>query len=238
MSVFTFKQFIIYQDFSAHKVGTDSVLLGSWAKCNEAKRILDIGTGTGLLSLQCAQRNASAEIIAIELDELAIKDASKNFAESIWKERIQLVTDDVKVFALNTNDTFDYIISNPPYFDTTPYEVKESRARARHLQSFTLSEFFKICTILLNENGILGLVFPFDKVSLLKEIGKKNNLFPVRIKYVKSFEDSTPIRVLIEFEKKMNETSVESDLVIYEDKVTKSYTEMYKSMTNEFYVKF
>ena len=114
---FQFKKFIIHHDRCAMKVGTDGVLLGAWANAENARRILDIGAGSGLISLMLAQRYPSANIVGIDIDEDAIAQAKENAELSPWKDRIELFTADVCEFSKNENMQFDAIVSNPPYFE-------------------------------------------------------------------------------------------------------------------------
>ncbi|MBR5807213.1 MAG: methyltransferase, partial [Alistipes sp.] len=114
MGGFRFKQFAVEQEDVAMKVGTDGVLLGAWADCDGAKRILDIGTGTGVIALMLAQRNSQAEILAVEIDEAATSRARSNFDMSPWAER--LTVENCAVQEFKPSEKFDLIISNPPYF--------------------------------------------------------------------------------------------------------------------------
>ena len=130
---FEFKQFTVHQEHAAMKVGTDGALLGSLAATG--KRILDIGTGTGLLSLMMAQRCPDAQITAIDVDENAIKDAQRNFSESPFEDRITLKQAPFQEFAKQELEKYDCIICNPPYFDESLESKDESRTRARHTSS-------------------------------------------------------------------------------------------------------
>ena len=118
MSGFTFKQFHINQDSCAMKVGTDSILLGAWTDVKHCKNILDMGSGTGLLALMLAQRTEEkCQIQAVELDPIAAKQAQENINDSVWKNRIQLIQTDIQHFLQTTEQTFDLIVANPPYFE-------------------------------------------------------------------------------------------------------------------------
>ena len=130
MSGFRFKQFAVEQDDVAMKVGTDGVLLGAWADCNGAKRILDIGTGTGVIALMLAQRNAEAEVQAVEIDETATRRARSNFDLSPWAERLTVENCAVQEFA--PAEKFDLIVSNPPYFVDSLLPPDAKRSTARH----------------------------------------------------------------------------------------------------------
>ncbi|MFN6040025.1 MAG: tRNA1(Val) (adenine(37)-N6)-methyltransferase, partial [Bacteroidota bacterium] len=114
-SVFRFKKFSIHQDFCAMKVGTDSVILGSWANTYQAKTCLDIGTGTGLLSLMMAQKGIE-KITAIDIDESACLQATWNVQNSIFKNHIEIINQSFQDFCIGHLKKYDHIISNPPFF--------------------------------------------------------------------------------------------------------------------------
>ena len=122
---FTFKQFEINHEACAMKVGTDGVLLGSWCACSSARRIADIGTGTGLIALMCAQRNADAKIDAIDIDHSAVECARENVARSVWSGRIRVIESAVQDYTCEKR--YDLIVSNPPYFSET-LQTKIGRA--------------------------------------------------------------------------------------------------------------
>ena len=113
-SSFKFKQFTIFHDKCAMKVGTDGVLLGAWAPADKAKRILDVGTGTGLIALQLAQRNPHARITAIEIDALQPDKPQKMISHSPWADRVEIICHDFRDY--QPENRFDLIVSNPPYF--------------------------------------------------------------------------------------------------------------------------
>ena len=166
---FKFKQFTIWHDKCAMKVGTDGALLGSLAE--GGKRILDIGTGTGLLSLMMAQRCPEAEITAIDIDENAIIDAKRNFAESPFAERIQLIHTPFNDFVDNNLKAnadfkpFDCIICNPPYFDESLESKDESRTRARHTSSLPFRELVGGAYELLADEGVFSVCIPPEVLS-------------------------------------------------------------------------
>lgn len=129
-SSFKFKQFTIFHDKCAMKVGTDGVLLGAWAPADKAKRILDVGTGTGLIALQLAQRNPHARITAIEIDAAAAGQATENVSHSPWADRVEVICHDFRDY--QPENRFDLIVSNPPYFIDALKCPDEQRCTARH----------------------------------------------------------------------------------------------------------
>lgn len=149
---------------SAMKVGVDSVLLGAWAPLADAARILDVGTGCGLLALMAAQRNSDAWICAVEIEPEAFAEARSNFALSPWSGRLQAVESDFSLFAgLPTNRSrFDFIVSNPPYFDSGVEGSVSPRLLARHqgaLSPLVLIDKAREC---LMPGGRIAMVLPSD----------------------------------------------------------------------------
>ena len=150
---FQFKQFTVWHDQCAMKVGTDGVLLGAWASVERARRILDIGTGTGLVALMLAQRSLlDAKIVALEIDEAAAGQARENVARSPWQERIEVVQADFKKY--RSSDKFDVIVSNPPYFVDSLECPDRQRAAARHNDSLTYEELLEGVNRLLAADGL------------------------------------------------------------------------------------
>ena len=129
---FTFKRFHIDDTHCAMKVGTDGVLLGAWADVADAKRILDIGCGSGLVALMLAQRCEAAQVVGVEIDEAAAQDAIDNAARSPFAERIDVVQTDVLKFAQDNSQKFDCIVCNPPYYEEDVLPPTAQRAQARH----------------------------------------------------------------------------------------------------------
>ena len=158
MGGFRFKQFAVEQDDVAMKVGTDGVLLGAWANCEGAKRILDIGTGTGVIALQMAQRNAEAQIHAVEIDEAAAKRARANFDNSPWAERLNVEQTAVQEFS--PAEKFDLIVSNPPYFVDSLLPPDTKRSTARHTHDLTFEELDNAVARLLAGDGKFALILP------------------------------------------------------------------------------
>lgn len=157
MNLFKFQQFTICQDHAAMKVGTDSDLLGTLGEGGH--RILDVGTGTGVLSLMFAQRYPKAQITAVEIDDNAILDASRNFAESKFADRITLVHKSFQEFAQESS-LFDSIICNPPYFDKSLECPDLGRSRARHSSSLPFDVLARGAYDLLVEGGVFSVCIP------------------------------------------------------------------------------
>lgn len=155
---FQFKQFTIHQRRAAMKVGTDGVLLGSLAE--GGRRILDIGTGTGIISLMMAQRYPDAHFTAVEIDDNAFLDAQENFEQSPFADRISLVKAAFQDYAKTCGMTFDCIVSNPPYFDESLENPDEGRTRARHTSSLPFRELIGGAYRLLEDGGCFSVCIP------------------------------------------------------------------------------
>ena len=157
--VFRFKQFCIHHDRCAMKVGTDGVLLGAWG-CVEGKRILDIGTGTGLIALMAAQRNPEAEVLGIDIDEAAILQAIENVAESPFSNRVSCLLCDLMAFQIDNSKCFDAILCNPPFFTEDTLPDNKSRALARNNKSLPFELLIPKVASLLANDGTFSLIIP------------------------------------------------------------------------------
>lgn len=163
--MFRFKQFVIHQEGCAMKVGTDGVLLGAWAQ--GGKRILDIGTGTGILALMMAQRFPDASITAIDIDNDAFRQAEENIANSPFADRINVVHSSLQNFP---NEMFDCIVSNPPFFEDSLLCPDEQRSLARHTASLSFRELILCSSQLLTDNGVMSMIVPTDRIHHIEAI--------------------------------------------------------------------
>ncbi|MFY9151094.1 MAG: methyltransferase [Prolixibacteraceae bacterium] len=233
---FQFKQFRITQEKSAMKVGMDGVLIGAWADVSGAKQILDVGTGTGLIALMMAQKNAVARIDAIEIDPDAFLEATANVEHSNWSDRITLKLETFQDFADSATEKYDLIISNPPFFTNGHKAPEENRALARHSDSLPLDELISGASRLLNENGRITLVLPTDGLQEIEKLAEANRLFISRLCRVKPNPQKPDFRILVElanWESKFQEETLMIEFEKHHD-----YTPEYKELTKEFYLKF
>lgn len=176
---FQFKQFEIQHSY-AFKVGTDGVLLGAWAQSEDTNRILDIGTGSGLLALMCAQKNAEAMIYAIDIDRDSCLEAEKNFKQSPWHNRLNVKFTNLVKHSTENPQRYDFIICNPPYYSDSTPSPNATKAIARHGVHFSLEELASASSELLTSSGKLALILPdhvFPKFELFAE---DNKLFCLR----------------------------------------------------------
>ncbi len=231
---FQFKQFKVQQDKCAMKVGTDGVLLGAWVKINkDLDSVLDIGTGTGLIALQLAQRSVCQTIDALEIEANAFEQAVENFENSQWGDRLFCYHASLDEFANEIDDTYDLVISNPPFYDNSFKELEHKRALARHTKSLTFEELLFHTSKLLSEKGTCAFIIPYNEEMKFLELASGNNLFPQRITRVKGNIQTNFKRTLIQlsFSKmppKIKEMAIEIERHIY--------TEDYKNLVLDFYL--
>jgi tRNA1Val (adenine37-N6)-methyltransferase len=232
---FQFKQFIIQQNRTAMKVGTDGVLLGSWAKISaKAERILDIGTGTGLITLMMAQRSVAKVIDAVELNEAAYQQAAENFKASNWSERLFCHHSSFQEFSNEMKGNYDLIVSNPPFHISIQKTVLKDRAMARYSDHLPFSELLLGVAKLLNKKGSCAFIIPFNEQSNFIALAERNGLFPSHITHVKGNYESPIKRSLLQFSFVKNEIPTK-ELVIENSRHI--YTKDYIELVKDFYLK-
>lgn len=230
---FRFKQFTVYQDHCAMKVGTDGVLLGAWAEVFACKHILDIGTGTGLIALMLAQRNLKATIDVLDIDEGCVLQAKQNVAGSPFAERISVNQSSFQEFAQHTGQKYDLIVSNPPYFQNALKSPNLSRNQARHNDSLSFFDILSQGAPLLSDGGRIALVIPHEfKLTILNHAATVK-LFATRITNVFPLPHKPAKRLLIEL-CTTERDCVEDDLIIELNR--HQYSDEFKVLTREFYL--
>ena len=193
--MFQFKQFTIEQELCAMKVGTDGVLLGAWAK--GGPRILDIGTGTGIIALMMAQRYPEAQVTAIDIDEEAVRQAEQNVSQSPFLGRISVLQQAVQEHL----GEYESIVSNPPFFIDSLQAPDEQRNMARHTATLSYAELMKAAYRLLADNGEFSVVIPFDYRRRMEDEAVFVGFFPSRVCGVKTTERKPAKRYLLAFRK-------------------------------------
>lgn len=231
-SFFKFKQFTVWHDRCAMKVGTDGVLLGAWAEADDNRRILDVGTGTGLIALMLAQRNPLAEITAIEIDEAAAGQAKVNVAHSPWAERIKVICNDFRL--LETNNKYNLIVSNPPYFIDALHCPDKQRNMARHTCELNYELLFSHSAKLLYEQGRVCIIIPTEVEQQVIDTAWKYKLFPSRRLRVFTKPGKPCRRILLAFSQQEKECREEALCIEVEHH---QYTQEYIALTREFYLK-
>jgi tRNA1Val (adenine37-N6)-methyltransferase len=231
---FEFKQFKIIQEKAAMKVNTDGVLLGSWTNTDGAGTVLDVGAGTGLISLMIAQRT-NAIITGIEIEKNAADEALQNVQNSKWSNRVFIQNISFQDFVKITQNKFDLIISNPPFFSNGIKNTNPHLSMARHNHLLPFAHIAAGAKRLLNENGKLSLILPFDQSKEFIEKASQNKLFLTRLTEVKPFPGKEPNRCLMEF---MHEKQVLQKMQISVfDGPLNDYSEEFKALVSEFYLK-
>ena len=228
---FTFRQFHIEQDKCAMKVGTDGVLLGSWAK--GGKRILDIGTGTGLIALMMAQRFPDANIDAIEIDENAVIQATENVLRSPFAKQIAVKHCSLQTYS-ETKEKYDSIICNPPYFVDSLKNNDNNRTVARHTDTLPFNELIKCAYQLLTPNGHFSLVLPVESYRILEPEAILNGFSVIKKVLVKTTPSKQPKRILVELGKVPDEYFSTTE---YLQDSAGNKSEWYKEITKNFYLK-
>lgn len=232
---FRFRQFLIYQNKTAMKVGTDGVLLGAWTAIPEkCTKILDIGTGTGLIALMLAQRVPEAEIIGIEPDELAFEESTFNFTLSKWSDRLRCIHCDLVTFSDSSTEKFDLIVSNPPFHQEKIHSDNPQRIRARSVTSLSFKDLLKFSADHLHPQGQLSLILPFTTEKQIFQLADEAGLFPYRITRVRGTATSPVKRSLIQMQKE--ETNLIKTKEIYIEEERHKYSEPYTNLTKEFYI--
>ena len=235
-SSFRFKQFSVNQELAAMKVGTDGVLLGAWATHFAPRRILDIGTGTGLIALMLAQRFTNAHIDAIEIDENAAKQAIFNVENSPWNDRISVIYADYLEFSKSKKTEYDLIVTNPPFFSNSLKNNTQQRTLARHDESLPLTKMLAQVAKNLAPNGLFSIVLPFDKREFLLQIAENQFLFPIRLVEIYPSPQKSPHRILAEFST-MKQPIQHFSLTI-EINGRHQYSDEYRELTRDFYLAF
>lgn len=230
---FRFKKFAVWQDCSAMKVGTDSVLLGAWAQLEGRNRILDIGTGTGLLALMAAQRNSTAHITAVEIDRLAAGQAQENIRLSDWSSRITVICGDARQFEDELG--FDAIICNPPYFTRSLHSPDMARNAARHNDTLSFTELSGAISRLLTADGEASLVLPTDAVADFTGAAALTGLQIHRVTDICTKTGKPPKRTLISIGKSFCEPCCTRLSIIGEDGAE---TREYINLVSDFYLKY
>ena len=227
MKPFRFKQFIILQEADVFRVGTDAMLLGAFASVGEASNILEIGTGTGVVSLMIAQRNSTAEIIAIDINPAAVALAENNFKNSPFSERLSVILEDLKEF--QPLEKFDLIICNPPFFEIND-SIKDVLARQQTELNFEQLVFN--AGALLSNSGTLSIIIPSEVTSKVEDLALKQSLFLNRKINIYGIKGGVLKRNILEFSP-IQKSLKTIDFAI--EKSPRNYSDAYLELTKEFH---
>lgn len=232
---FQFKQFTVNQDQCAMKIGTDGVLLGAWTSVDHNPfNVLDIGAGTGILSLMIAQRSNAEQIEAIEIDDDAFEQCAENFENSPWNDRLFCFHASLIEYIEAVDEKFDLIICNPPFYSEDYKTEDKARNLARFSDAMPMEHIILAVYNLLSENGMFSIVIPHKMENTFIEEASLIGLSPNRILRVKGNPNSETKRSLIEFSYSETATKI-SELIIETER--HQYTEDYINLTKGFYLK-
>lgn len=231
---FQFKQFIVHQEDCAMKVGTDGTLLGAWAQAPDAEcRILDIGTGTGLIALMMAQRYPKASVTAIDIDEIAVRQAQENVLASPFSERISVYAADVQTF--ENAEMFDSIVCNPPFFEDSLTCPDSQRTEARHTVTLGYSQLMETAFRLLKDDGRFSVIIPSDCRKRLESEAHLRGFFVSRLCSIQTTPTKQPKRYMIELTKQpVNEVVITNGVI---ESSPQMRSDWYHELTKEFYIK-
>ncbi|MBR2114473.1 MAG: methyltransferase [Prevotella sp.] len=223
--MFQFKQFKIEQDECAMKVGTDGVLLGAWA--HGGLSVLDVGTGTGIIALMMAQRYPDAQVLGIDIDEGAVRQATANIQASPFIHQIHIVQTKVQEMDESYAGCFDAMVSNPPFFIDSLQAPDHQRSVARHTETLTYADLMKAARRLLGNDGELSVIVPFDYRRRMDDEAIFQSFFPSRVCAIKT-TPTKPVRRYLLAYKKQPCPCEQTELVIGD--------EQYTLLTGDFYL--
>ena len=229
MSKFRFKEFSIQQDVNTHKVGTDAMLLGAYIDASRQSLGLDIGAGTGVLSLMLAQRNPTIQITCIEIDEKSSEECSSNIKESPWSNRIHLINNDF--IDSQFTHKFDLIFTNPPYY-LTDNSSNESNERTKHITPDTLLGWLNKIADLLTTKGDFWMIWPSETSQKIIEMAHDSGLHVAKKINVYSKKNKLSRNILCFSREKKEEFNDEQLIIRNHDN---SYSDAYRSLTSDFH---
>lgn len=229
MSVFQFKHFSVNQQNSTFKIGTDALVLGAWLDLKAApKKILDVGTGTGVLSLMMAQKFQDAEMEAWDINEASVALARENFKQNDLGKNCRAVLQDV--LKHNSSQKFDLIVSNPPFFIDAKVSVDATKAKSKHFRTVDVQRFFFALSQLVKETGEIALIHPIDEV--FDDLAKNVELNLNKRLYV--YGKANVLKRHCSIFSLQKETYIESALIVRDE--LGNYTDSYRKLTLDYHL--
>jgi tRNA1Val (adenine37-N6)-methyltransferase len=233
--IFSFKQFSLLQNLSAMKVGTDGVLLGAWTPTDHnPEAILDIGTGTGLIALMLAQRTAASQIDALEIDEAAFEQATENFENSPWSDRLYCFHAGLDEFIEEPEELYDLLVCNPPFYTEDYKSGNAQRDTARFADAMPFEQLAQAASLLLADTGIFSVILPYAQEAGFVELFAGSDLYLQKCTRVRGTPQTAVKRSLMAFSRFKNKP-VYDELVI--ETARHQYTPQYIDLTRDFYLK-
>lgn len=233
---FQFKQFEVQQDQCPMKIGTDGVLLGAWANTEAVSSVLDIGTGSGVIAIMLAQRASEASITAIEIDDKSSAQAEVNMSKSPFASRLNLMNCSIQDFAHKSEDKFDLIVCNPPFFSGGTFSNNQERNNVRHTIKLPNGDLLRSAKTLLNKGGKFCVILPYIEGLRFKEMAHTYGLHVCKMTSVKGKIGKPVERLLLEFTETEQENILEDELILQIGE-RHEYSEEYVNLTKEFYLK-
>jgi tRNA1Val (adenine37-N6)-methyltransferase len=235
-SFFQFKQFKVHQDQCAMKVGTDGVMLGAWVDVHHAQTVLDIGTGTGLIALMLAQRNANARIDAVEIDADACGQASENMQATPWANRLHCFHQSVQAYAQACPEQYDLIVSNPPFFTGGVLSESDSKTQVRHTVKLPHGDLLQAVTRLLSPHGRFAVVLPLLEGLRFTELALRSRLYCEHLTEVHTRSDKPVSRLLLQFIKQVPEHTRKDKLIVQDKATANAWTADFQALVDDFYL--
>jgi tRNA1Val (adenine37-N6)-methyltransferase len=237
---FIFKQFTIEQDRCAMQVGTDGVLLGAWADTENALKMLDIGTGTGIIAIMLAQKAVNrkgVEVHAVEIDEMAFFQAHKNMANAPFAKRLTAFHDSIQDYAKKADDQYDLIVSNPPFFTGGTFSTNQDKNNVRHTVKLPHGDLLHATRQLLSKTGKFCVILPLIEGMRFVEYSHTYGFHLTKKTEVHTLAIKPVGRLLLQFELEPKPLMVDK-LIIQKSDERNDYTEDYKDLTKAFYTIF
>jgi tRNA1Val (adenine37-N6)-methyltransferase len=232
-SFFDFKQFSITQDRCAMKVTTDACILGSWTPIFPGvKRVLDVGAGTGLLSLMLAQRDPRISVDAIELDPEAARQAHENIQRSPWKNNINVLNTDIRNHASEAK--YDLVITNPPFFNNSLLGPSSPRNSARHTLTLTYPDLLHCIGNLLSDTGYASVLLPFTEYKIFQSYMAAGNWYEFQTLSIKHTPDA-PVKRIVTLFGRASHQIVNADLLVIKD-TGNNYTSAFTDLLSPYYL--
>lgn len=234
---FQFKEFLICQDRCAMKVGTDGVLLGAWVDVKDAKNILDIGAGTGVIAIMLGQRTKDqvSSVHGIEIDPISAKQAKENMEAAPWSNRLSLFEQSIQDYAKSTSQDYDLIVSNPPFFSGGTFSQNQDRNDVRHTIKLPHGDLLSAVRTLLAPEGKFCVILPLIEGMRFKEMAAGYNLNCTKVTKVRPKKDKPVERLLLQFERN-DLPAIEDELVIQKE-ARNDWTDEYIELAKAFYLK-
>jgi len=229
---FHFKQFSLNHHRSTMKTGTDAILLGVWTDASEATKALDIGSGSGIISLFIAARS-NANVTSIEIDTESVEESSTNYSSSKFGNRMKVLNTDFVSYADSTDSKFDLIVSNPPFFTDDLHSPDLRKTKARHTDSLSFKQLCSGVSQLLKPDGKFTVVLPYSQYQGFCDIARENKLFVFKKLLIFPRRGVEPNRINIEFRKAETLSRKKEFFIIREE--NNKFTDQYREILGEYY---